>query len=215
MSTFIIVDDHPTMRTGIKTLLESKGSFECVAEGETVKEMHTLIKTHRPKLAIVDISLGEDSGFDVFSRLEGTQFKPEVLFISMFVKPAYVVRAITLGGKGYVAKDSPSDVIYHAAETVSGGHHFFDMYAADALAGWIRTIPNAGEMVVSCEYNALSDREKEIFLLFARGLSTTEIAEKLYISGKTVQNYRNTIMRTMDFDSLFELKAFAEEMGIA
>ncbi len=214
MNTFIIIDDHPAMRTGIKTLLESKGAFECVAEGETVKEMHRLIKTHRPKLALVDISLGEDSGFDVFSGLEETQYKPQVLFISMFVKPAYVVKAITLGGKGYVAKDSPSEILYRAAETVSRSHHFFDTYASDALAGWIRTIPNAGEMVENSEYNALSDREREIFVLFARGLSTAEIAAKLYISGKTVQNYRNTIMRSMGFDSLFELKAFAEEMGI-
>jgi DNA-binding NarL/FixJ family response regulator len=214
MSTFIIVDDHPAMRTGIRTVLENKGGFECVGEGETTGEMHTLIKKHRPELAIVDISLGEESGFDIFSRLDAHQPRPEVLFISMFVKPAYVVRAVTLGGKGYVAKDSPSDVICRAAEAVSLGHHFFDSFASDALANWIRTIPNAGEMVENCEYNTLSDREREIFLHFARGMSTAEIAAKLYISGKTVQNYRNTILRTMGFDSLFELKAFAEEMGI-
>ena len=214
MTNFVIIDDHPTVRKGIRTALEKRANFACAGEGGSVEEMRALIKTKKPELAIVDISLGGESGFDLFTQLETAPVKPEVLFISMFVKPAYIVKAITLGGKGYVSKESPLDVICHAAETVSRGHHFFDTFAADSLADWIRTIPNAGDIVESKEYNSLSEREKELFLLFAQGLSTAEIAATLFISKKTVQNYRKHIIQTMGFDTLFELKAFAEEMGL-
>jgi DNA-binding NarL/FixJ family response regulator len=214
MSTFIIVDDHPSMRTGLKSILEEEGDFTCVGEAETIPEAARLIHDRGPDLAFVDISLGEESGFDIFSYLDEYARKPSVIFISMFFKANYVVKAVTLGAWGYLAKDSPSGEIIRAARTVREGHHFFDAFAADALAEWLRTVPNAGEMVVNNEYNCLSEREKEIFRLLAQGFGTTEIGKNLFISPKTVQNYRNTILRRLKLDSMFELKAFAEEMGI-
>jgi DNA-binding NarL/FixJ family response regulator len=202
------------MRAGLKAILEEEGDFSCVGEAETLKEAVRIVLEREPALAFVDISLGNESGFDFFSLLETAAKQPSVIFISMFFKANYVVKAVTLGAMGYVAKDSPSGEILRAARAVREGHHFFDPFAADSIAEWLRTVPNAGEMVVNNEYNCLSDREKEIFRLLAEGFTTAEIGKRLFISHKTVQNYRNTILRRLKLDSMFELKAFAVEMGI-
>ncbi len=212
--TFIIVDDHPTFRAGLRAALEKGGRFVCVGEGGTVDEMCRLIREKRPVLAVVDIALGEESGFEVFSCRGLTEELPAVLFISMFIKPSYVVKAISLGGRGYVVKDSKEEIIVQAAETVAAGHHFFDKAAADALADWLRSVPRAGEMVQDSKYNALSEREKEVLFLLVEGRDTAMIANNLFISRKTVMNYRNSILKTLGLENLFELKAYAEEMGL-
>jgi DNA-binding NarL/FixJ family response regulator len=212
--TFIIIDDHPTFRSGLRATLEKDGRFNCLGEGGTVKEMCRLIREKRPVLSVVDIALGEESGFEVFSCRGREGEQPAVLFISMFIKAHYVVKAISLGGRGYVVKDSPQEVIYRAAESVAEGHHFFDSAASDALADWMRSVPHAGEMVQDGRYNSLSEREKEIFFLLAEGGDTATIAKKLFISRKTVMNYRNSILRTLELENTFELKAYAEDMGL-
>ncbi len=213
---FIIIDDHPSMRTGIRAILEQSGDFVSVGEGGSVGEFSGVLRDKRPELALVDVNLGTGSGFDIFSSrtLAGGQRPPKVLFISMFVKSTYVVKAITLGAAGYVTKNSPPELILEAARRVAEGHHYFDGYASDALAQWIRSIPNAGGLVQNDSYNALSEREKEIFLLLARGRESSEIASLLNISSKTVSNYRNSIMRALGLESSFEIRAFADEMGI-
>ena len=178
--------------------------------------MCRLVKHVHPDLAVVDINLADGSGFDIFScpeLREGGQ-SPAVLFISMYIKPTYVVKALSLGGKGYVTKDSPSDIIYRAAEAVTDGHHFFDPLASDALVEWVRSIPDAGGLVQDDNYNRLTEREKEIFQLLSQGKSTSEIAATLFLSRKTVMNYRNTIFHTLGIESVFELRAYAEEMGL-
>lgn len=211
---FIIIDDHPSMRVGIRTVLEKSGEFVSVGEGGTVKEMYQLVRKKRPDIALVDINLASGSGFDIFSGALMNSAQPKVLFISVYLKPTYVVKAITLGAAGYITKNSSTETILRAARTVAEGHHYFDPYASDALAKWIRSIPNAGELVENDRYNALSEREKEIFLLLAQGKRSGEVASLLNISCKTASNYRNSIMRTLELDSDFELQAFAEEMGL-
>jgi DNA-binding NarL/FixJ family response regulator len=211
---FVIIDDHPSMRAGIRAILERTGEFVAVGEAATVEEMCMFIREKQPQLLIVDINLSEGSGFDVFSCVTQASYTPRVLFLSMFIKPTYVVKAVTLGGAGYVTKNSPGEVILMAARTVSSGHHFFDPHAADVVAEWIRSVPNADNMVQDESYNSLSEREKEILILFARGDGSREVAEKLHISTKTASNYRNSILRTLGFDTVFELKAFAEDVGL-
>lgn len=213
---FVLIDDHPSMRTGIRTILEDSGEFVSVGEGECVKKLSGTIREKRPDIALVDINLSTGSGFDIFSSPYRTGDKefPRVLMLSMFVKSSYVVKAITLGAAGYVTKNSPPHLILDAARAVASGHHYFDIYAADVLVEWIRSIPNAGGMVQNDSYNALSEREKEIFILLARGMGSGEIASQLHISRKTASNYRNSIMRALGLESSIEIQAFADEMGL-
>ncbi len=213
---FIIIDDHPSMRMGIRTILEDSGEFISVGEGQSVKELSGVIREEKPDIALVDINLGTGSGFDIFTArsITGVGELPKVLMLSMFVKSTYVVKAITLGAAGYVTKNSPPYLILDAARAVAAGHHYFDIYAADVLAEWIRSIPNAGGMVHNDSYNALSEREKEIFILLARGMGSGEIAAQLHISRKTASNYRNSIMRSLGLESSIEIQAFADEMGL-
>ncbi|MDZ7792212.1 MAG: response regulator transcription factor [Spirochaetia bacterium] len=218
---FIVVDDHPSMRTGLRTVLEAAEEFYCAGEAETVAELRKLVEKQLPQLILMDVNLPESSGFDVFACVPTTREenelnreRPAVLFVSMFLKPNYIVKAVSLGAMGYVAKDSSAEIIRQAARTVCRGHHYFGPLATDALVEWVRSVPNARGLVQNDAYNCLSEREKEVFLLFAVGKDVPQISRELYISRKTVLNYRKAILQSLELESVFELKAFAEEMGI-
>ena len=212
--SFIIVDDHPTMRVGIKTILERHNNFQSLGEVSTLEEFARLMQSNQPDLIIVDISLGENSGFDIFSSLQKKTCSPYILFISMHIKPAYIIKAVSLGAMGYVSKDSSDEIIYRAALTVSEGHHFFDEYASDSIAKWIRALPTQAEYIQDQKYNQLSQREKDVFVWLAKGADINTISSELYISKKTVMNYRNSIMSILNLDDLLELRAYAEEIGL-
>ena len=222
---FIIVDDHPSMRTGLRAVLEELGEFLCIGEAGTISQFRSLARQRKPRLVLVDVNLPEGSGFDIFSSFSESVAKhrdgvttcremPAVLFVSMFLKPNYIVKAVTLGARGYVAKDSSNEIILQAARTVCRGHHFFGPLVTDALVEWVRSVPNAGRIVQNDAYNSLSEREQEVLLRLAEGNDPAQISAELYISKKTVLNYRNTILQTLGLENVFELKAFAEEMGI-
>lgn len=219
--SFVIVDDHPSMRTGLRAVLEGAEGFRCAGEAGTVAELCKLVFKTQPRLILVDVNLPESSGFDIFACLPSRREEhelcrqgPAVLFVSMFLKPNYIVKAATLGAMGYVAKDSSAEIIRQAARTVCEGHHYFGPLATDALVEWVRSVPNAGGLVQNNAYNSLSERERELFRLFAIGKDVPQISKELYISRKTVLNYRNAILQNLGLESVFELKAFAEEMGI-
>ncbi len=215
----ILIDDHPMLRKGMISALDEDDRFRCVGEAGTISELKELLKSTRPEIALVDISLPDGNGFEIFPLLNnldhrGKPWTTKVVFISMFIKPAYVARAISLGAWGYISKETPTSTAREGIKQVLQGQYFFDTAATDALVRWVKSVPHPEDIVGDERYNQLSSREKEVLSLLAKGTAPKEISQILYISEKTVINYRKTIFNALGVNNTAELHAYAEKLGI-
>jgi DNA-binding NarL/FixJ family response regulator len=198
----IIVDDHPLMRKGLSLILESEPDLEICGQAAKAEEALHLLDELNPDMAIVDVSLPGMSGLELTKHM--LALKPEmiVLIISRHDEVLYAERAIRAGARGYVMKRVASDVILKAVRRVlSGGIYVSDEINERLLLG----MASGHKRLTQSPLEILSDRELEVFELTGRGLGTREIAEKLYLSVKTVESYRARIKSKLNLSNANEL----------
>ncbi len=204
--TFIVVDDHPLYRQGVTTLISEELHLECVGEAGGVPEAIELLAAKRPRLAIVDISLQGQSGLELIHFIKNEYPETLVLVVSMHEENLYGERALKAGARGFVMKHQSPDILLKAVEDVLAGRIAVSEELRDRLlAGFVggRNDPDP--------VNRLSDRELEVFTLIGKGYGATEIAEKLGISVKTVNAYREHIKDKLYLPSAADLRKFAVE----
>ncbi|HKJ44713.1 MAG TPA: response regulator transcription factor [Balneolales bacterium] len=198
----IIVDDHPLMRKGLSLILESEPDLEICGQAAKAEEALHLLDELNPDMAIVDVSLPGMSGLELTKHM--LALKPEmiVLIISRHDEVLYAERAIRAGARGYVMKRVASDVILKAVRRVlNGGIYVSDEINERLLLG----MASGHKRLTQSPLEILSDRELEVFELTGRGLGTREIAEKLYLSVKTVESYRARIKTKLNLSNANEL----------
>lgn len=198
MKRVVLVDDHQLIRDGIRQLLEQSDMLEVVAEAGSVKEGLRQIQEQMPDLVITDISMPGQTGFDLLA--EATDAYPSVKFLvlSMHMEEVYVRKAIELGASGYLSKDTSSDELLEAVRMVCDGELYFSSKIARIMMGAMIRKGRNGESAQEQNSQKLTAREKEITALIAEGLSSAEIADKLFISCRTVENHRANIMNKLN-----------------
>ncbi|WP_027182677.1 response regulator [Desulfovibrio inopinatus] len=209
----IIVDDHPLFREGLKTMLARTPGYTVVGEAGDVEPGIDVITEHMPDIALVDISLPGGSGIELCSTILEKSPSTAVLIVSMHSKVDYITAAFQAGAKGYLVKDSAAEKLGQALEAVTAGETWMDAAVSSEVVRRLVGGPKHDQKSDQ-GYSALTSREQEIFRLLAEGLSTKEIAEKLFISPKTVENHRSHIMGKMELSSAVELVKTAARLGI-
>jgi DNA-binding NarL/FixJ family response regulator len=212
--TILIVDDHPFFREGLKSLLERSSEYTVSGEAANGDEAFRLAKKLNPDLVIMDISLPDGSGIDVTQEIKELLSDTKVVILSMHLKIDYIVKAFQCGATGYITKDSAPEKLLECLETVLKGEYYMDSSLSHAV---VENLVKAREQqtdVADTGYSALTPREQEILRLLAEGLSTKEIAEKLFISPKTVENHRSNIMSKLDLHTTVELVRYAAKYGL-
>jgi len=204
--TFIVVDDHPLYRQGVTTLISEELHLECVGEAGSVPEAVELLASTRPRLAIVDITLQGQSGLELMHFIKNEYPETLVLVVSMHEENLYGERALKAGARGFVMKHQNPGILLKAVEDVLAGRiavseELRERLLADFVGG-----KNDPDPV-----SRLSDRELEVFTLIGKGYGATEIAEKLGISVKTVNAYREHIKDKLYLPSAADLRKFAVE----
>lgn len=183
----MLVDDHPLMRQGMKTLIEQHGRFEVCGEADNAPRALDLVAKLQPDLAIVDISLQSTNGIELTKGLRGLCPATQVLIISMHDENVYAERALRAGAMGYVMKDEAGDKIIAAMEQILAGEvHLSDRVKSRMLHRFVQHRAN----VLISPMEKLSDREMEVFQLLGNGYGTREIANLLNLSVKTIDSYR-------------------------
>ena len=187
----MIVDDHPVVRQGLRLLLERESDFTVVAEADGVTEAFARFQEREPDLVIIDLSLKDGSGIELIKEIHGTDPEVKMLVSSMHDETLFAERVLRAGAKGYISKQEATGSIVDAARTVLGGRVFLSNAMSDQMLH--RLVNSDEEDAARSPIETLSDRELEVFEMIGQGLTTRQIAQKLDLSPKTVETYRENI----------------------
>jgi DNA-binding NarL/FixJ family response regulator len=212
--TILIVDDHPFFREGLKSLLAKQSTYEVAGEAGSGEEGLRKAKEIRPDLVIMDIGLPDVSGIEVTRSIRELLSETRVVILSMHLRIDYITKAFQAGATGYITKESATERLLECLKSVSKGEYFMDSSLSHAIVENLMKFPEDKVRVDDEGYDTLTRREKEVMCLLADGLSTTEVAEKLFISRKTVENHRSNILSKLDLHSTVELVRYAAKFGL-
>ncbi len=197
----IIADDHPIFRSGLAQLLSLEENIEIVGEAENGAKALAMIRESAPDVAVLDIDMPEKGGFEVAQELVSLKNPTQIIFLTMHKNETLFNAALNLGVNGFVLKDSAMEDILNAVKTVAKGESFFSQPLTKFLLK--RSKPDL--------VDSLTPSEKRILLLIGEYKSSREIAEKLFISVRTVERHRENISIKLDLHGNKALLKFALE----
>lgn len=206
----LLIDDHPIVRQGLVQLINQEADMHVCAEASSAREAMELAESTRPDVAVVDISLEDRSGVELIKEF-GQRFpKMLCLALSMYDESMYAVRVLRAGGRGYVMKQEATKKVIAAIRRVVGGQ----VYVSDEMASRLVGQLVLGENDRGSPVAALSDRELEVLTLIGRGMGTREVAERLFISVKTVEAHKERLKEKLKLQGSTELVRFAVQFTL-
>jgi DNA-binding NarL/FixJ family response regulator len=212
--TIVLVDDHRLFREGLKAIICRNPSFEVIGEAGRADEGLETVRALRPHLALVDISLPDQSGIELTRQLRKGLPRTLVMIVSMHSKVDYIVNAFRAGATGFVTKESAPERLIQAIEVVLKGEYFMDSAVAQTVVRKLAGLASDQRQLHDPGYEALTAREQEILTLLAEGQALKAIGDRLCISPKTVENHRTSIMRKLGVHTSFELIRYAAKVGV-
>jgi DNA-binding NarL/FixJ family response regulator len=199
-SRIFLVDDHPLVREGLANLINQQDDLAVCGEAEDSAGAMAGIEESQPNVALIDISLKNESGLELVKKLEDRFPLVALIVLSMHEEALYAERALRAGAKGYVMKRETSKNVLTAIRRVLAGDVYVSERVVTAMAKRMGSRKALAEPV-----ERLSDRELEIFRLLGQGRTTSQIAEDLHLSLKTVQAYCARAKEKFGVNSLGEL----------
>ena len=205
----ILVDDHQLVRTGIANILAGETGFEIIGEAADAKELFDLLKHSQPDIAILDIALPGMSGIEITKKLHNDFPGIRILILSMHTSEEFIFNAINSGARGYLPKNTSRKELIEAIYAINRGEEYFAESISNViLKSYIKKAKSDSHDQDDKE-NLLSKRELEVLRLFAEGMTNQEIADKLFISIRTVESHKNHIMARLELKTTVDLVKFA------
>ncbi|MEX1329420.1 MAG: response regulator transcription factor [Desulfobacterales bacterium] len=212
--TILIVDDHPLVREGLKSIIKSNDALEVIGEAENARSACKMVKELKPDLVLLDLALPDKSGFELAREIRSMLPKIRIMIVSMYTKVDYIVKAFQAGATGYMTKESATDSLLQGIKQVLNGEYFLDGAVSNAVVEKLIQTPAKEMKITDAAYETLTPREQEVMVLLAEGTSAKEAAAKLFISPKTVENHRANIMNKLGLHSKLELVRYAARLGL-
>jgi len=208
-TTILIADDHPMFRDGVKQALTGDASFTVVAVVSDGEQALQSVKDHSPDVAVLDMNMPKMTGLGVLKELKKLESKTEVVFLTMFDDEDILNEAIDLGVKGYILKESASADIVNAVHAALEGRY----YISSALTNKLLKRKEKQQSFASShpQMQSLTPQELRILKLIGDSKTSKEIAETLFLSQKTVDNYRFKISEKLHLSGSYSLLKFALE----
>lgn len=210
MNTVILADDHEVVRRGIRSILEADGHFKVVMEVADGLSAVQAAEKLKPQLLFLDLSMPRLHGLEALRQIRTASPNTRVLVLSMHNDEPYVIEALRAGAMAYILKGSESTEIARAVAEVAAGRRYLSAPLSErAIAALTSQTPDQSDPL-----NALTPREREVLALAAEGMSTTAMAEKLFISPRTAETHRTNLMQKLGLQSQTDLVRFAIRRGL-
>ena len=198
----LIVDDHAAIREGLRAILNREPGIEVCGDAKNSMTALKLVREESPTLAIVDISIGDESGLDLIRRIRETDGNVQVLAWSMYDDLLYAERALGAGAMGFINKREGTRTIVEAIHAIKAGN----VYLSERMKNHMIHRSVGGRTATrKTPIETLSNRELEVFRMIGSGSTTAEISKSLHISVKTVETHRQRIKRKLQLDDANKL----------
>jgi len=208
----VLVDDHTIVRKGLRSLLDAEADMDVIGEAGDGKEAIELVGQLKPHIVVMDIGMPVLNGLEATRRIIKKHPDTRVLILTMHTNEEYVFEILQAGASGYIIKKAAPTELVAAIRAVKQGESFLSPSITRKVID--EYLQRAGEVKREDAFDLLTDREREVLQLIAEGLSTREIAEKLFISTKTVETHRMHLMEKLDLHGTADLTRYAIRKGI-
>jgi len=209
--SLVIADDHPVVRKGLRALLEAEPDFKIAGEAADGLEALRLVEKEDPDILVVDLMMPGLGGLEVVRKVRHRSSRTRIIVLSMHANEAYVLEALKNGAAGYVLKEESHAALVSAVRAVSAGRRYLSPPLSEKM---IETFLSKNEPTVGDPYESLTDREREVLHLAAEGRTSAEIADRLFISPRTVETHRAHLMQKLGLKTQTDLIRFALRRGI-
>lgn len=205
-----VADDHAVVRSGLRLLLNAQPDMRVVGEASDAVEAVNISRTLTPDILVVDLTMPSGGGLGVLEKIKVDAPGVRVIVLTMHEDGAFLRTALAAGASGYISKKSSDEKLISAVRSVFKGKRFIDPALSDNLTqemlGTGASSPRS--------HNLLSPREREVLVLLARGHTNQEIADKIFVSVKTVETHRLRLCEKLGYKSRAELTRYAAECGL-
>ncbi|MBI3219406.1 MAG: response regulator transcription factor [Bacteroidetes bacterium] len=208
MIKILIIDDHPLVCDGIKTMLKDESSVEVVNASKTATEALSYLSNHDPDIILLDISLPDMSGLELCDRIRSMNKKVKIIGLTSTNEASIITGLLQRGGNGYLLKNMERDELIEAIHTVQKDKVFLSRAANDKILEQFQS------RVAAEENFLLTRREKEILQLLADGLTGPQIAEKLFLSPLTIETHRKNLFKKFKVHSVQLLLKVARDSSL-
>lgn len=207
----VIADDHAVVRTGFSMILNYQEDMEVVATAADGVEAYQKVLEYKPDVLILDLRMPPgESGLVATSKISESFPETKILILTMYDDEEYLFHVLKSGAKGYILKNAPDEQLILAVRTVYKGETYVDMKMTTSLVNEFINQSHQEEVSYSSDpFKILSKRELEILPLIAKGYGKKDIAEKLFVSVKTVEAHKTHIMNKLNLKSKPELVEYA------
>ena len=206
----LLVDDHKVLRDGLRLLLTADNGIDVIGEAEDGNQAMRKVKILSPDVVVMDLGLPDISGIEVTKQILESQPEIRIVILSMHASKEFVIKAMSSGASGYVPKSSTHESLLDAIRSVHKGERYLHPLAANALLETYIEIEDTNEQ----RFQELTGREQEVFRLSAMGFTSKEIGDRLIISPKTVDTYRQRAFEKLGVDHRSEMIHLAFNLGI-
>lgn len=208
----ILADDHEIVRAGLRMLLGAQPDMEIVAEASSGREAIELAQTHQPDMILMDVAMSDMDGMQATRQIKAYCPQVAILALTIHEEEDYFFRMLDAGASGYIPKRAAPEDLLRAIRTVQQGEVFLHSSVAAALVK--DYLQRGGGATEAAPLSGLTEREREVLMLIAEGLTNKQIGQRLGISPKTVARHRDNITRKLDLSSRAELTRYAIQKGL-
>ncbi|MBX7235060.1 MAG: response regulator transcription factor [Caldilineales bacterium] len=210
----LLVDDQRLMREGLRTLLEFEDGFAVIGEAGDGQAALAAYETQQPDVVLMDVRMPVMDGVEATRRLRERWPNARVIILTTFDDDEYVFEGLRAGAQGYLLKAVSGEELAHAIRTVAAGGALIDPSVTRKVVAEFARLAPPGRSAADHLLEPLSEREREVLLLVARGLSNREIAERLFLAEGTVKNYVTNILGKIGARDRTQAAVRAQQLGL-
>ncbi len=208
MIRLLVVDDHTLVRDGLVRLLDSEYDMQVVARTGSGREAVELCRQHRPDVVVLDYNLPDQDGLETTRQIMALEQGARIVILTMYASEEYATRLLRAGAAGFVVKVASTDELAAAIRKVAAGGTYVSAPIMEKMVGRLGQGPEENPEA------GLTNREMQVLLRLARGMTTREVSEELCLSSSTVETYRSHILEKLGLRNNSDLTRFAIRRGL-